>query len=243
VPEPTAASLLQGDKRRPLVKAPEREVDRFKRSTAFRASFHEMSEKGTYEADREAYTITDWALLPPPAKRAESQSQASQMAHDWAKIAEKLGGPPEAEAANAMLEIREDFYMHFPGHFMYFYIGPPRRAPLPVMLGVWRMDGERDEQLRVLAGYETEKLVEPPVMEAFPTEHLGTGVKVWCVQKAPHRRRAVVGLLGYAWRSEELETDLTLRALCPDLGWLQGSMHGIDEFARALRIVPRHPKQ
>lgn len=26
---------------------------------------------------------------------------------------------------------------------------------------------------------------------------------------------------------------------CPDLGWLQGAMPGIDEFARALRIVPK----
>jgi hypothetical protein len=224
------------------VKAPGREIDRFKRSKVFVASVQGISKTGTFDTDDQAYSVTDWALLPPPAARPESQGRAAQMAHDWAKIAERLGGLPEAEAAHAMMEMREDMYMHFPGHFMYFYIGPPRRRPLPVMLGVWRMDGERDEQLRALAGYETIDLVEPPVMEAFPTEHLGTGVKVWCVQKAPKRRKEVVGLLGYAWRSEELETDLALRAFCADLGWLQGAMPGIDEFARALQVVPRHPE-
>jgi hypothetical protein len=221
------------------VKAPELESERFKRSEAFRASLLAMSMKATYEADKEAYSVTDWALLPPPAARPESQGQASRMAHEWARIAEKLGGLPEAEAANAMLEMREEFYMNWPGHFMYFYIGPPRRRPLPVMLGVWQMDGERAEQLRMLAGFDTMKLVEAPVVEEFPTERLGTGVKVWCAQRGPNRRDEVVGLLGYAWRSEALQTDLSLRALCADLGWLQGAMPGIDEFARALRLVPR----
>jgi hypothetical protein len=84
------------------------------------------------------------------------------------------------------------------------------------------MTGERDEQLRMLAGYDTEDLVEPPTMEAFSSEHLGFGVKVRCVQKGPKRRNTVVGLLGYAWRSEELETDLHMRALCPDLGLAGG---------------------
>jgi hypothetical protein len=222
------------------VKSPQREVDRFKRSKLFVASMQGLSKKGTYETDEQAYSITDWALLPPPATRPESQHRAPQMAHEFAKIAEMLGGLPEAEAANAMLEMREDMYMNWPGHYMYFYIGPPRRRPLPVMLGVWKMTGERDEQLRMLAGYETEDLAEPPVIEAFATERLGPGVKVWCAQKSAHRRGGIDGLIGYAWRSEELETDLNLRAFCADLGWLQGAMPGIDEFARALRIVPRH---
>jgi hypothetical protein len=222
------------------VKAAKREIDRFKRSEAFVASAQGLSKKGTYDTDEQAYNVVNWALLPPPATKAENQQRAPKLAHEYAQIAQALGGLPEAEAASAMLEMREDLYLHWPGHYLYFYMGPPRQRPLPVMLGVWQMTGERDEQLRMLAGYETEDLVEPPVMEAFHTEHLGTGVKVWCAQKAPSRSGAVVGLLGYAWRSEELETDMHLKAMCPDLGWLQGAMPGIDEFARALRIVPRH---
>ena len=83
------------------------------------------------------------------------------------------------------------------------------------MLGVWQTMDDRNEQLRTLAGYNTTDLVEPPILEDFHTEHLGTGVRVWCVQKAEKRRKAVVGLLGYAWRCEELQTDLHLKTMCP----------------------------
>ena len=139
----------------------------------------------------------------------------------------------------AMLGMREDLYKSWLGQYMYFYMGPPRYRPLPVMLGVWQTMDDRDEQLRTLAGYNTTDLVEPPILEDFHTEHLGTGVKVWCVQKAEKRRKAVVGLLGYAWRCEELQTDLHLKTMCSDLGWLQAAMPGIEEFARAIRLVPK----
>ena len=63
------------------------------------------------------------------------------------------------------------------------------------------------------------------------------------MQKAPKRfSKAVAGLLGYAFRNEELETDLHLKAMCPDLGWLQGAMPHIDEFVRAISIVPKQQK-
>lgn len=215
------------------------EVERFKKSKAFRASFQLLSKKARHELDEREYNVANWALLPPPATSAQVEEKIPKLAREYAQIAQALGGAPEAEAVEAMLGIREDFYMNWLGQYMYFYMGPPRHRPLPMMLGIWQMTGERDQQLRMLAGYDTKDLVEPPVMEAFPTEHLGTGVKVWCVQKAQKRSNTVVGLLGYAWRSEELETDLHFKAMCPDLGWLQGAMPGIDEFARALRMVPK----
>lgn len=118
-------------------------------------------------------------------------------------------------------------------------MGPPRYRPLPVMLGVWQMTDERDEQLKLLAGYNTTDLVEPPILEDFHTGHLGTGIKVWCVQRQEKHRRRVVGLLGYAFRNEELETDLHLKTMCPDLGWLQGAMPHIEEFVRAISLIPK----
>ena len=215
------------------------EVERFKQTKAFRASFGGISKKGTYEADEGEYRSLDWALLPPPAATAEIEQTILPLAQVYAIIARKRGGAPEDVAVKAMLGIREDLYKAWLGQYLYFYMGPPRFRPLPVMLGVWHMMQERDEQLRLLAGYNTMDLVEPPVLEEFYTEHLGTGIKVWCVQKGEKRRKAVVGLLGYAWRCEELETDLHLKTMCTDLGWLQGAMPGIEEFARAIRIVPK----
>jgi hypothetical protein len=221
------------------VSAKGREVDRFMQGKAFRASIQGLSKKATYDTDEREYRVLDWAMLPPPATDAGHEQIIEPLAQTHAIIARKRGGLPEDKAVKAMLAIREDLYMNWVAQYMYFYMGPPRYRPLPVMLGVWQMMGERDEQLRLLAGYNTIDLVEPPVLEDFYTEHLGAGVKVWCVQKGPKRRKAIAGLLGYAWRSEELETDLHLQTMCPDLGWLQAAMPGIEEFARAIRIVPK----
>jgi hypothetical protein len=221
-----------------------REVDRFLQGKAYKASIQGISKKGTYNTNERRYNPLDWALLSPPATDADHEQAIKPLAETFAIIARKRGGLPEDEAVKAMLGIREDLYMNWPGQYLYFYMGPPRFRPLPVMLGVWHMMQERDEQLRLLAGYNTTDLIEPPILEDFSTEHLGTGVKVWCVQKAPRRRsKAVVGLLGYAFRNEELETDLHLKAMCPDLGWLQGAMPHIDEFVRAISIVPRQKKE
>jgi hypothetical protein len=219
--------------------AKEPEVERFKQSRAFRTSFQGISKEGTYDTDEREYKSLDWALLPPPATTVERERALPVLAEGFAKIAHARGGIPVDQAVKAMMVIREDLYMNWLGQYMYFYMGPPRYRPLPVMLGVWQMTGERDEQLRWLAGYETIDLVEPPVREDFYTEHLGVGVKVWCVQKPEKRRKPVCGLLGYAWRCAELETDLHLKMMCTDLGWLQAAMPGIEEFARAIRIVPR----
>jgi hypothetical protein len=45
--------------------------------------------------------------------------------------------------------------------------------------------------------------------------------------------------LRYAWRSEEHETDLQLWASSADLGRLQRAIPDIDDFARAIRVIPR----
>lgn len=217
------------------------EVERFMQSKAFWASVQGLSDKATYESDQQEYEYRDWALMPPTAEAAQFEKIILPLARAHAITARKRGsGISEDYAVKAILTIREDLYKSWLGQFMYFYMGPPRYRPLPVMLGLWQRVGERDEQLRLLAGYNTTDLVEPPILEDFYTEHLGTGVKVWCVQKAEKRRKAVVGLLGYAWRCEELETDLHLKTMCSDLGWLQAAMPAIEEFARAIRIVPKN---
>jgi hypothetical protein len=218
------------------------EAERFLQTKAFRASIEGLSKKGTYDTDEREYTGVNWAMLLPPASTADREQAVRPLAETHAIIAKKLGGAPVDQAVEAMLQIREDLYKSWLGQYLYFYMGPPRFRPLPVMLGVWQMVQERDEQLKLLAGYNTVDLVEPPILEDFSTEHLGTGIKVWCVQRQEKHRRRVVALLGYAFRNEELETDLHLKAMCPDLGWLQGAMPHIDEFVRAISIVPKQQK-
>lgn len=213
------------------------------RTEAFRASIQGLSKKGTYDTDDREYNGLNWAMLPPPTTTPEREQAVLPLAQGHAIIAEKLGGAPVDQAVKAMLELRENLYKGWLGQYLYFYMGPPRFRPLPVMLGVWRTMQERDEQLKLLAGYNTTDLVEPPILDDFYTERLGTGIKVWCVQRQEKHRRKVVALLGYAFRNEELETDLHLKTMCTDLGWLQAAMPHIDEFVRAISIVPRQKKE
>ena len=216
------------------------EAERFmKKSKAFRASIQGISKTGDYDTNEREYNIVNWALLPPPATTPEHEQVIRPLAETHAIVARKLGGARVDRAVKTMLEMREDLYMNWLGQYLYFYLGPPNFLPLPVMLGVWRVMAPRDDQLRMLAGYDTVDLVEPPILEDFSTEHMGTGIKVWCVQRHERHRKKVVGLLGYAFRNEELETDLHLKTMCQDLGWLQAAMPHIDEFVRAISIVPR----
>jgi len=216
------------------------EAERFmQKSKAFRASIQGISKTGDYDTDEGEYNSLDWALLPPPTTSPKGQQAKEMLVNGYAKIAHERGGAPVDRAVKIMLEMREDLYMNWLGQYLYFYLGPPNFLPLPVMLGVWRVMAPRNEQLRTLAGYDTVDLVEPPILEDFSTEHLGTGIKVWCVQRHERHRKKVVGLLGYAFRNEELETDLHLKTMCQDLGWLQAAMPHIDEFVRAISIVPR----
>lgn len=216
------------------------EAERFmQKSKAFRASIQGISKTGDYDTNEREYNIVNWALLPPPATTPEHEQVIRPLAETHAIVARKLGGAPVDRAVKIMLEMREDLYMNWLGQYLYFYLGPPNFLPLPVMLGVWRVMAPRDDQLRMLAGYDTVDLVEPPILEDFSTEHLGTGIKVWCVQRHERHRKKVVGLLGYAFRNEELETDLHLKTMCTDLGWLQAAIPHIDEFVRAISIIPR----
>lgn len=216
-----------------------REAERFMKNGVFRASMQGYSKRATYHTDEREYDVKNWAMLPPPATTVDREQAVRPLAETHAIIAKALGGAPVDQAVKAMLTIREDLYKSWLGQYLYFYMGPPRFRPLPAMLGVWQMLQERDEQLKLLAGYNTTDLVEPPILEDFHTEHLGTGIKVWCVQRQEKHRRKVVALLGYAFRNEELETDLHLKTMCTDLGWLQAAMPHIDEFVRAISIVPR----
>ena len=78
--------------------------------------------------------------------------------------------------------------------------------------------------------------MEPPVVTEFWTEHLGSGLKTIRHLRIPDDQALAVAV-NYAWRSEELETDLRLFASCDDLGRLQRAIPDIEDFARAARFV------
>ncbi|MGH3874367.1 MAG: hypothetical protein ACRDSR_23180 [Pseudonocardiaceae bacterium] len=155
-----------------------------------------------------------------------AEYQVDNLALTLALFAEKLqsGGPLPAQ----------HFFLHLPD---------PRMMPLQVCLGVWDAAGERDAALRELTGADDPEAVEPPLVEVFPTEHLGDGLRTlrYCPFDPgpghPPDPAAIYATLNYAWRVDGHGTDVRLFSSCPDLARLIPIIDDIDALARGIRIV------
>jgi hypothetical protein len=103
-----------------------------------------------------------------------------------------------------------------------------------VSFGIWAAVGDAAGQLRALAGADSPDAMEPPLVEEFTTERLGTGLKALA-----HTRKGgtITGYVNYAWRSEEHATALRMFTGCPDLGRLQRALPDLDRLARGATII------
>ncbi len=131
-----------------------------------------------------------------------------------------------------------------PAQDLFLHLPDPRMMPLQVCLDLWDAEGERDAALRELTGADDPDAVEPPVVEVFPTEHLGEGLRTlrYCPfdpgPDHPPAPGALYATLNYAWRVDEHDTDVRLSASCPDLARLIQCVEDIDALARGIRIAP-----
>lgn len=198
------------------------------------------SREGWLNIDQDLLLRLTWVPCPPFFPDGQDrESWAAESAGLWWRMSESPYGKREIDDLAGLLSaIHQDVYAAGHCHQALIHLPDPRMLPLPVQLGIWAMDGDRDEQLRTLAHADEPTAVEPPIVEEFSTERLGTGLK------ALHYRfgrdgSAVHGYLNYAWRSERYETDLRLFTFCWDLSRLQRALPDIDELARAIEIVPR----
>jgi hypothetical protein len=147
-------------------------------------------------------------------------------------------GPPETTGLAARLSgIHESTYGHIPCHLAFIHLPDPRLTPLPVYLGIWEQERDREGQLRALTRADDTDTARPPIVDPFSTAGLGSGLRT-----LRHKQRdsgSLYAALRYAWRSEKHETDLQLWASCDDLGRLQRAIGDIDDFARAITVIPR----
>ncbi len=130
-----------------------------------------------------------------------------------------------------------------PGQYFFLHLPDPRMMPLQVCLGVGDAAGERDAALRELTNADDPEAVEPPIVDVFPTEHLGEGLRTmrYCPFDSgpdhPPEPGALYAALNYAWRVDEQDTDVRLSTACPDLARLIQIIDDVDALARGIRIV------
>jgi hypothetical protein len=135
----------------------------------------------------------------------------------------------------AMLRmIHEDGYANVPCHQIWVYFRDPTALPIPVHIGIWKMDGDREERLLQLSGAGDPDVVRPPFVGPFVTENLGEGI---CTTR--HKRREngeLYVVLAFGFRSEELETDVQVMASTTDLGELRKATADIEDFVRGMTV-------
>jgi hypothetical protein len=199
-----------------------------------------VSKKGWVNIDQNLLIRLTWVPCPPFFEDdVTRESWAAESAALWWKVSGIKHGKRQTRGLAEMLStIHKDLYAAGHCHQAVIHLPDPRMLPLPVQLGVWQMQGGREEQMRLLAHADAPEAIEPPIVEEFTTGRLGTGLKALHYRRSSDRS-AVHGYLNYAWRSEQYETDLRLFTFCPDLARLQRAIPDIDELARAIAIVPR----
>jgi hypothetical protein len=176
--------------------------------------------------------------LPKFPDGYDRRSWADECARLWWESSGLSHGAAEITAlAAALHEIHEASYGRVPCHLAFIHLPDPRLAPLPVYLGIWALEGDRDARLRDLTRADDTETIRPPIVDEFTAPALGTGLRT-----LRHKRRddgPVWAALRYAWRSDQYETDVQLWTSTADLGRLQRAISDIDTFARVVTVIPR----
>ena len=159
----------------------------------------------------------------------------------WDATGTKFGDRQVRGLEQALIYAHDSIYGQQPCHRFLIHLPDARMAPLPVCFGIWRSVGAREGQLRALVHADDPISVRPPILEQVWTEALGTGLKCLYYQKQ-RNGKDVIGVLNYAWRSDEYETDLHVYSATSDLGRLEQAMPDIDELTKVIKIVPRNQK-
>ncbi|MEV8596617.1 hypothetical protein [Streptomyces sp. NPDC052012] len=115
------------------------------------------------------------------------------------------------------------------------HISSPTSMPLPVFTAVRPAVGDREATLRALVRADDPDAVEPPVVEAFPSEDLGEGLRALRYVRQDDAREVLAGL-SYAWRNEDIGTDTVLWTATDDIAQVLRAAKDIEQLTREILI-------
>lgn len=192
------------------------------------------------------YDIGTWISCPPVFPEGFDRQK---WALTFAEAFSKRPGlhPSDGEIrhlAATLVKIHEYTYANVACHMCFIHQPHPSLTPLPVYMATWRPIGSRYEALRRLSNADDPDVIQPPEVEEFSTRELGQGLKVLRFGRQPKkgwREDKVFAALNYAWRNEELETDLRVFVSTGDVGRLRQAIPDIDELVNVTKIVPARP--
>jgi hypothetical protein len=162
---------------------------------------------------------------------------ATGMAEAWLERSGSEHKAARRPQLAAMLKlIHERGYARVPCHQIWVYLRDEATAPLPVHVGIWKMTGRPEDRLPLLAGAHDDNVIRPSAVAEIMTENLGAGIRVLRHKRLPDD--TVAGLLGFAFRSTDLETDVQVFMSTPDLRQLHRAMADIENFVHNMAVYP-----
>jgi hypothetical protein len=197
----------------------------------------QTSEKGWVQAHGD---IRFWIACPPP-HTGEHENNDDPWAEEVATAWWQLSGRPYTPTAIGQLAsmfryVQEHGYERVPCHQIWTYLRDPAVPPLPVHIGIWKTDGDRDQRLRQLSGADDPASTRLPDVTEFTTSNLGTGVRALHYRM---REKGVLAMLGYAFRAEPYATDLQIMATTRDLRHLATATPDIEDFIKTITVFPQ----
>jgi hypothetical protein len=198
------------------------------------ATASQTSEKGWVQAHGDRHC---W--IPCPAGFPDGHdrdSWAAMMAGAWWEQSGLTYTATAVEQLAAMLRrIHEQGYAKVPCHQIWIYLRDPAVPPLPVHIGIWKMQGERYTRLRSLSGADDTASTRPPEVTELMTDNLGTGIRA---MRYRMRESGALAMVGYAFRSQGFETDVQISTATRDLRQLGTAISHIDGFVRGITVYP-----
>lgn len=175
----------------------------------------------------------EWSEDTWPDHRAWARAVAAAV---WDGHQPEPGEQGPEHLALTLAMVAESPLVGAPHRRTFLWLPEPSSEVLPVHLEVYAADGERDAVLRELTRADARDAVEPPIVEAFPHDRLGEGLRVLRYAADPDDG-AVVLTLSYAWRVQGLDVLLWLSTF--DTGMALRALDDVDELARAIVLVER----
>jgi hypothetical protein len=151
----------------------------------------------------------------------------------WAG-ADPIGGQGPDHLALGLAMLAESPITKDPSRRTFLWLPGPTSTLLPVHLEACAAEGDADEALRELTRADAPGAVEKPVVDPFPSPHLGDGLRV-LRYAVDSQGAAVVLTLSYAWRAGGLDVLLWLSTF--DTGLALRAMDDVDALARAVHLV------
>lgn len=193
----------------------------------------EISEKGWA---RVTLDTPFWIPCPPVFPEGITrESWAAEGAGAWWEQS-GLTYPDSAVAqlAEMLTFIQQRGYARVLCHQIWIYLRDPVVPPLPVHIGIWKSEGEREQRLCQLTGADDQASVRKPDVSEVETVYLGSGLRVLRYRMRHENELRV--MLAYAFRSEEYETDLQIFTGAAPLNELTAAFGDIDDFVQGVSV-------